>query len=182
MLWCLSRCQPIWLWLFLVSGIFFDFCRCVLTGWGRATHMCIDGPCQHWSRVWFFAWSAPNQCWLIIDQTIGNELHWNSKRGFCRLNAFGNWTSVQNGGQFAFLSLCFLASSLTLDNACSLIHCCNKVIIKAIICLWACRIFQWPSYCIWYIQVWRFPFDGGKTMRFYYDNSDVSVKTMVFIK
>ena len=71
---------------------------------------------------------------------------------FCQLNVFGICTS----GMITNLPFCLCASSLTLGNACSIIQSYNRVIIKAITHLWKCRIFQWPSECIysvWYFQI-----------------------------
>ena len=52
----------------------------VLTYWGRVTHICAN----HWSRQWLVAWTAPthylNQCWNIVNWTLGNKLQWNSNR------------------------------------------------------------------------------------------------------
>ena len=41
---------------------------------------------QHWFRQWIVAWTSPthylNQCWNIINCTIGNKLHWNINRNW----------------------------------------------------------------------------------------------------
>ena len=39
---------------------------------------------QHWFRYWLVACSAPthylNQCWRVVNWTLGNKLQWNSNR------------------------------------------------------------------------------------------------------
>ena len=52
---------------------------------------------HHWFRRWLVAWSAPshylNQCWNIVDSTLGNKLQWNFNRNsniFIQENAFKN--------------------------------------------------------------------------------------------
>ena len=45
-------------------------------------HICVSELYQHWFRQWLVACSAPshslNQCWGIVNWTIGNKLQWNS--------------------------------------------------------------------------------------------------------
>ena len=50
---------------------------------------------HHWFRLWLVAWSAPshylNQCWNIVNWTIGNQLQWNfylNSNIFIHENAF----------------------------------------------------------------------------------------------
>ena len=52
---------------------------------------------HHWFWEWLVAWSAPslclNQCWNIINWTLGNKLQWNYNRNFhifIHENAFEN--------------------------------------------------------------------------------------------
>ena len=52
---------------------------------------------HHWFRLWLVAWPAPshylNQCWNIVNWTIGNKPQWNLKRNsyiFIEENAFEN--------------------------------------------------------------------------------------------
>ena len=44
-------------------------------------HICISECGKHWFRKWLVAYSATshylNQCWVIINWTIGNRLQWN---------------------------------------------------------------------------------------------------------
>ena len=43
-------------------------------------HMCVSESGQHWFRYWLVTYSAPshglNQCWIIVNWTLGNKLHW----------------------------------------------------------------------------------------------------------
>ena len=52
-----------------------------LTHWGPMTHICISKLVPHWLRLWLVAWLMPshylNQCWLIVDWTLGNKFQWN---------------------------------------------------------------------------------------------------------
>ena len=52
---------------------------------------------HHWFRYWLVAFSAPshylNQCWIIVNLTIGNKLQWNLNRNpyiFIQENEFQN--------------------------------------------------------------------------------------------
>ena len=44
-------------------------------------YICVGEFGQHWFGQWFLACSVPshflNQCWLIINWTLGNKLQWN---------------------------------------------------------------------------------------------------------
>ena len=44
-------------------------------------HICVSESGQHWFRQWLVACSAPsyylNQCWAIVNWTLGNKLQWN---------------------------------------------------------------------------------------------------------
>ena len=48
---------------------------------GRMTHVFVSKLGHHWFRQWLVAWSAPshymNQCWGIVNWTLGNKLQWN---------------------------------------------------------------------------------------------------------
>ena len=64
-------------------------CMCLwanhLTHWGRVTHICVSELTNHhWFRQWLVAWPAPshylNQCWNIVNWTIGNKFQWNINR------------------------------------------------------------------------------------------------------
>ena len=61
-----------------------------LTHWGRVMHICI-------SKLAIIAWTAPshylNQCWTIVNWTLGNKLQWNLNRNsyiFIQENVFEN--------------------------------------------------------------------------------------------
>ena len=52
---------------------------------------------HHWFRLWLVAWPAPshylNQCWNIVNETLGNKLQWNFIRNsniFIQENALEN--------------------------------------------------------------------------------------------
>ena len=52
---------------------------------------------HHWFRQWHVAWTAPshylNQCWNIVNWTLGNKLQWNFNWNlniFVQENAFEN--------------------------------------------------------------------------------------------
>ena len=58
-------------------------------------HICTSGSGQHWFRKWLVAWSAPshylNQCWNVVNWTLGDKLRWNLNRNshiFIQENAF----------------------------------------------------------------------------------------------
>ena len=58
---------------------------CVLTHCGRVKHICVKKYIIIGSdRWWLVAWSAPNhylnQCWLIVNWTLGNIPQWNLDR------------------------------------------------------------------------------------------------------
>ena len=85
-------------WYFVLFNgkvTFSDLClevqitTCLLTHWGRVTHIC-----QHQPSL-VQKWSAPshylNQCWNIVDWTLANKLQWNLNRNlysFVQVNAF----------------------------------------------------------------------------------------------
>ena len=74
----------------------------VITHWSRVTHMCVSsltiiGSDNGLSPVWLVACPAPshylNQCWIIVNWTIGNKFQWNLNRNwyiFSQENAFQN--------------------------------------------------------------------------------------------
>ena len=45
------------------------------------THICVNKAGHHWFRYCLVAWPAPshylNQCWNIVNWTLGNKLQWN---------------------------------------------------------------------------------------------------------
>ena len=47
-------------------------------------HICVNEAGQHWFKQWLVAYSAPchylNQCWAIINWTLGNKIKWNSSQ------------------------------------------------------------------------------------------------------
>ena len=52
---------------------------------------------RHWFRYWLVAWPAPshylNQCWNIVNWTLGNKFQWNRNRNsniFIQENSFEN--------------------------------------------------------------------------------------------
>ena len=60
-------------------------------------HICVGNLGHHWLRWWLVACSAPihhlNQCWIIVNCTLGNKLLWNFNRNsniFIQENAFKN--------------------------------------------------------------------------------------------
>ena len=60
-------------------------------------HICVIELGQHWFRKWLGAEQATshylNQCWLIVNWTLGNKLQWNSDKNtklFIHENAFEN--------------------------------------------------------------------------------------------
>ena len=44
-------------------------------------HICFSESGQHWFRWWLVVYSVPshylNQCWVIVNCTIGNKIQWN---------------------------------------------------------------------------------------------------------
>ena len=48
------------------------------------THICVSKIYHHWFGKWLVTWSAPshyqNQCWNIVNWTLGNKLQWNFTR------------------------------------------------------------------------------------------------------
>ena len=57
--------------------------------------ICVSELGKHWFRQWLVAWSAPshyqNQCWFIVNWTLGNKLQWNQNQNtkvFIHENAF----------------------------------------------------------------------------------------------
>ena len=67
---------------------------------------------HHWFRKWLVAWLAPshylNQCWNIINWTLGNKLQWNLNRKlnmFIQENAFEK-CRLWNGGHFVSAIMC----------------------------------------------------------------------------
>ena len=71
-------------------------CDC-LTHWGGMSHICFSKLYHHWFREWLVAWQVPshylNQCWIILNWTHGNKLHWNLNGNlyiFIQENAFEN--------------------------------------------------------------------------------------------
>ena len=65
--------------------------------WVRVTHICVGNLVQHCFRQWLVACSAPgqylNQCWNIVNWTLGDKLQWKFNRNLNTLiheNAFEN--------------------------------------------------------------------------------------------
>ena len=54
---------------------------CWLTHRPLVPHICVSESDQHWFRQWLVAYSAPshylNQCQVIVNRTLKNELQWN---------------------------------------------------------------------------------------------------------
>ena len=50
----------------------------------RVTHICVSKLDHHWFIQWPVDCTAPshylNQCWFIVNKTLGNKLQWNSNR------------------------------------------------------------------------------------------------------
>ena len=68
-----------------------------LTHWGGVTHICVVELGHHWFRWWLVACSASshylNQCWNIVNWTLGNKLQWNLNQNlhnFIQENVFEN--------------------------------------------------------------------------------------------
>ena len=63
-------------WMF--HSIYYSLTHCPLV-----PHICVSEWGQHWFR-WFVAYSTPslylNQCWIIVNWTFGNKIHWNSNQ------------------------------------------------------------------------------------------------------
>ena len=61
----------------------------VLTHWGQVMHICVSVINHHWFRWWLVARSVPshylNQCWFIINWTLGNKFQ-------CNLNENSNFS------------------------------------------------------------------------------------------
>ena len=58
-----------------------------LTRWGRVTHICVGNIGHYWSAPSHYL----NQCWNIVNWTLGNKLQWNFNRNsniFIQENAF----------------------------------------------------------------------------------------------
>ena len=86
-------------WLYSIRALIAGTQRCytVLTHWGRVTLICVNkltiigsgnglSPGSIWSHYL-------NQCWNIVNWTIGNKLQWNFNRNeniFIQENAFEN--------------------------------------------------------------------------------------------
>ena len=77
-----------------------------LTHLPLVAHICVSESGQHWFRYWLVACSAPshylNQCWLIVNWTLWNNVQWNLNRYsiiFIQENAAEN-AVCQIGGQF----------------------------------------------------------------------------------
>ena len=55
-----------------------------LTHWGWVMYICITKLGHHCFRLWLSTWSVPshylNQCWFIVNWTLGNKLQWNSNQ------------------------------------------------------------------------------------------------------
>ena len=81
--------------LYYKTRLILETRRYHLTHWGRVTHICVSKTYQLWFRQWLVAWPAPshylNQCWNIVNWTLGNKLQWNLDRSsyiFIHENAF----------------------------------------------------------------------------------------------
>ena len=73
----LCFCKVRWHW-YLKFFILED--KDLLTQWGRVMYICVSKLGHLWFRQWLVAWLAPshylNQCWNIVNWTLGNKLHW----------------------------------------------------------------------------------------------------------
>ena len=53
----------------------------LLTHLPLVPHICVSESRQHWFIKWLVTYSAPshylNQCWVIVNWTLGNKLQWN---------------------------------------------------------------------------------------------------------
>ena len=81
---------------------------CLLTHWGRVTHICVGNLTIIGSdNGLIVAWTAPshylNQCWNIVNWTLRNKLQWNFNRNS---NIFIQQNALQNG-------VCEMASILS---------------------------------------------------------------------
>ena len=101
----------------------------ILTHLPIVPHICVSELGQHWFRWWLVAWSAPshylNQCWNIVNGTLGNKLQWKLDRNknaiekvVCEMSAIlsppqcveGN-TSLTHNNQLNGETPCFLAKT-----------------------------------------------------------------------
>ena len=61
-----------------------DFTGICLSHWSRVTRVCVGRLRHHWFKYWLAAWLAPshylNQCWNIVNWTLGNKLRRNLNR------------------------------------------------------------------------------------------------------
>ena len=63
----------------------------------HVTHICVSKLSHHWFKQWLVAWPVRshdlNQCWIIVDWTVGNKRQWNLNQNssICiQENAFKN--------------------------------------------------------------------------------------------
>ena len=77
-------------------------------GLNELTHQWIN---HHWFRQWLVAWPAPshylNQCWDIVNWTLGNKLQWNQSK----FKHFHSWKCIwkcclRNDDYFDLASVC----------------------------------------------------------------------------
>ena len=77
-------------------------------GWNHIPlmpHICVSESGQPWFRLWFVAYSVPshylNQCWVIVNWTFRNKLHWNFYQNTIFHSRKCIWTyRLRNGGHF----------------------------------------------------------------------------------
>ena len=103
---CQSHVLSVWYSFVLCTVLIYQRRRCthcdvkimhVLTHWGRVRQICVNKLYHHWFRWWLVAWTAPshylNQCWNIVNRTLGTKCQWNLNRQsyiFIQENAFEN--------------------------------------------------------------------------------------------
>ena len=87
----------LWKWQLLEQPLSL-YLDCWLTHWGWVMQICVRKPDHHWYISWFVASLVPrhylNQCWHIINWTIGRDFQWNSNQNetiFIKENGFENF-------------------------------------------------------------------------------------------
>ena len=86
-----------WKWQLLEQPLSL-YLDCWLTHWGRVMQICVRKPDHHWCISWFVASLVPrhylNQCWHIVNWTIGRDFQWHSNQNetiFIKENGFENF-------------------------------------------------------------------------------------------
>ena len=76
--------------------------------WGWVMHICVGNLGRHWFRWWLVTYAASshylNQCWNVVNWTLGNKRQWNFNRNtyiFIQENSFEDvvWKMVAISSQ-----------------------------------------------------------------------------------